>query len=174
MRLRGLLQSDPSAKLSIWTSLGVLVLMAVFTLVSLAALLSDNVARVDGSRLINTGYAALSVFGEILALIGIIAALSAVRRKRGFSLALILGLTGNLIGFFFVSAGHPGAAAYRLLEPAGVFLKSGLSRAVTISCGVREFKDLESNETSQRSGSQRDTDRRLDGYHRRTALAETT
>lgn len=98
MRLRSRLPSDASSKLSLVLGLVVLIIVALFTLGMVGAVLTGNVAQVESSRLINRSYAALSVCGEAIALVGLAAGISSLVRKRQFSLALVIGLVLNLVG----------------------------------------------------------------------------
>ncbi len=98
MRLRSLLPSDTSSKLSLILGIVVLIIVALFTLGMVGAVLTGNVAQVESSRLINRGYAVLSVCGEAIALVGLVAGASTLLRKRQFHQALVLGLVLNLVG----------------------------------------------------------------------------
>jgi len=98
MRLRSLLPSDTSSKLSLILGIVVLIIVALFTLGIVGAVLTGNVAQVESSRLINRSYAVLSVCGEAIALVGLVAGASTLLRKRQFNQALVLGLVLNLVG----------------------------------------------------------------------------
>jgi len=98
MRLRSLLPSDTSSKLSLILGIVVLIIVALFTLGMVGAVLTGNVAQVESSRLINRSYAVLSVCGEAIALVGLVAGASTLLRKRQFNQALVLGLVLNLVG----------------------------------------------------------------------------
>jgi len=98
MRLRSLLPSDTSSKLSLILGIVVLIIVALFTLGMVGAALTGNVAQVESSRLINRSYAVLSVCGEAIALVGLVAGASTLLRKRQFNQALVLGLVLNLVG----------------------------------------------------------------------------
>jgi hypothetical protein len=98
MKLRSLLPSDTSGKLSLVLGIALLFVIALFTVGMVAAVLTGNVAQVESSRLINRSYAGLSVCGEAIALVGFVAGVSTILRKRQFSLALGIGLVLNLAG----------------------------------------------------------------------------
>jgi len=98
MTLRSLLPLDTAAKLSLALGIAVLIIVALFTLGAVGAVLTGNVAQVENSRLINTSYAILSVGGEAIAIIGLMAGASTLLRKRQLSFALVIGLVLNLVG----------------------------------------------------------------------------
>ena len=98
MEHRSLLSPNTSGQLSLVTGIVVLILVVLFTFGMLGVVLTGNIAQAESSRLINRSYAALSVFGEAIALIGLVAGVSTLFRRRHFKLALIIGLILNVIG----------------------------------------------------------------------------
>jgi len=98
MTLRSRLPLDTAAKLSLALGIAVLIIVALFTLGTVGAVLTGNVAQVENSRLINRSYAVLSVGGEAIAIVGLMAGASTLLRKRQLSFALVIGLVLNLAG----------------------------------------------------------------------------
>ena len=97
MEPRSLPSSNTSGQLSLVAGIVVLIITALFTFGMLGLALTGNTARVESSRLINGGFAALSVFGEAVALIGLVAGASTLFRRRHFR-TIIIGLILNVIG----------------------------------------------------------------------------
>lgn len=98
MEPHSLLPSDTSGQLSLVAGIVVLIIIVLFTFGMLGVVLTGNITQAESSRLINRSYAALSVFGEAIALIGLVAGVSTLFRRRHFKLALIIGLILNVIG----------------------------------------------------------------------------
>lgn len=87
-----------SSKLSLTLGLIVTAIIVLFTIVSMAFILTGNAARLESSRSLNLAYALLSLGGEAIALVGFLSGAYALlkRQPSGYQAALGVGL--NLVG----------------------------------------------------------------------------
>src|SRR5437660_600490 len=99
-------QASTSARLSLVLGLVVIVIAALFTLVSIALVLTGKIVELESSRILNQAYALLSFCGEGIACIGALAGVKALFERGPSRLKAALGAALNLIGLvvFFPAA----------------------------------------------------------------------